>query len=82
MKKILFVVFTIFVVILLFLALCLCDPYSLLEFEKTDPDAFMDVYRFGVLSSYLFSILIELVCDTFLLIFRKVRKLLEKQGKE
>lgn len=82
MKKILSVILTVVDVILIFCCIDLCDPDSLLDSLETDPDTFMDVFGFGFSFANLFLILISLVYDTFLLIFRKIRKTLEKQGKE
>lgn len=82
MNKKTYVIFTIFQIFLIFLGFSLCDIDSIKDFLETDPDTFSDVVWFGAFSLLLFYVLFDLVCDTFSLIFRKVRKSLEKQGKE
>lgn len=77
-----YVILDILHVILVFLCFFLLDIDSINDFLETDPDTFADVVWFGAFSLLLFYLLLNLVYDTFLLIFRKVRKSLEKQGKE
>lgn len=82
MNKKTYVIFDLFEIFLVFLGFSLCDPESLLDFLETDPDTFRDVSFFGIYFLLFLYFLFNLVCDTFSLIFRKVRKSLEKQGKE
>lgn len=77
-----YVILDILHVILVFLCFFLLDIDSINDFLETDPDTFTDVVWFGAFSLLLFYLLLNLVYDTFLLISRKVRKSLEKQGKE
>lgn len=82
MKKILFDILIIVLVISIFLDFSLCDPVYLLDLLEADSQIFTDIFDFGFLCGFFLFILFDFVCDTFLLIFRKVRKSLEKQGKE
>ncbi len=82
MNKKMYVILILVDVILTFCCMGLCNPDSLLDFLETDPDTFMDVFYFSALFFNLLFILITSIFDIFSLIFSKIRKSLEKQGKE
>lgn len=81
MKKILSVILTVVEVIFLVRGFVLCYPYSA-ELYKTDYDSFINVFCLGFLySTFIFEVFPRVV-NSLVLIFRKIRKTLEKQGKE
>lgn len=77
-----FVILNILQVILVFLCFSSLDLDFILEFFETNFDSFSDIYYFGFLSAFLYLSLLYFVLELFSLIFRKIRKSLEKQGKE
>lgn len=70
------------VIILLILGFSSCDLVYLLDLLEADSQIFIDIFNFGLLSGCFLFILFSLVFDTLFLISRKIRKSLEKQGKE